>query len=95
MGNRGANDRDAPRLGYAAGTEPRINGRFINDPVLANSPYHHARYLYCRESWECEGAYDGQFRAQAYAKAYLSDGAVIRLPQGGGYATSRQAGIDC
>jgi hypothetical protein len=47
------------------------------------------------QSWECEGAYDGQFRAQAYAKAYLSDGAVIRFPQGGGYATSRRASIDC
>ena len=43
----------------------------------------------------CEGAYDGQFRAQAYAKAYLSNGAVLRFPAGGGYATSRQVSIDC
>jgi hypothetical protein len=47
------------------------------------------------QSLLCEGAYDGQFRAQAYAKAYFSDGAVIRLPQGGEYAASRQVGIDC
>jgi len=47
------------------------------------------------QSWECEGAYDGQFRAQAYAKAYLSNGAVIRFP-GSGYATSREpVSIDC
>jgi hypothetical protein len=47
------------------------------------------------QSWECEGAYYGQFRAQAYAKAYLSDGAVIRFPQGGGYTPSTQVGVDC
>jgi len=48
------------------------------------------------QSWECEGAYNGQFRAQAYAKAYLSDGAVIRFLEGSGYATSREpVGIDC
>jgi hypothetical protein len=41
-------------------------------------------------------AYDGEFRAQAYAKAYLSDGAVIRFPEGSGYATSREpVSIDC
>jgi hypothetical protein len=42
------------------------------------------------QSRECEGAYDGQFRAQAYAKAYLSNGAVIRFPGGNGYAASRE-----
>lgn len=48
------------------------------------------------QSWECEGAYDGQFRARAYAKAYLSNGAVIRFPEGSGYATSKEpVGIDC
>jgi hypothetical protein len=48
------------------------------------------------QSWECEGAYDGQFRAQAYAKAYLSNGAVIRFPARSEYATSREpVGIDC
>jgi hypothetical protein len=48
------------------------------------------------QRWECEGAYDGQFRAQAYAKAYLSNGAVIRFPEGSGYATSRESvSIDC
>ena len=48
------------------------------------------------QSWECEGAYDGEFRAQAYAKAYLSNGAVIRFPEGSGYATSREpVSIDC
>jgi hypothetical protein len=48
------------------------------------------------QSWECEGAYDGQFRAQAYAKAYLPGGAVIRFPQAGGYATSKEpVGINC
>jgi hypothetical protein len=47
------------------------------------------------QSLLCEGAYDGQFRAQAYAKAYFSDGAVVRFPQQGGYATSTQVGIDC
>jgi hypothetical protein len=41
-------------------------------------------------------AYDGQFRAQAYAKAYLSNGAVIRFPEGSGYGNSREpVGIDC
>jgi len=48
------------------------------------------------QSWECEGAYYGQFRAQAYAKAYLSNGAVGRFPEGSGYATSEEpVGIDC
>jgi hypothetical protein len=48
------------------------------------------------QSWECEGAYYGQFRAQAYAKAYLSNGAVIRFPEASGYATSREpVSIDC
>jgi hypothetical protein len=47
------------------------------------------------QSLPCEGAYDGQFRAQAYAKAYFSDGGVIRFPQGGGYAASTQVYIDC
>lgn len=48
------------------------------------------------QSWECEGAYDGEFRAQAYAKAYLANGAVIRFPEGSGYATSREpVSIDC
>jgi hypothetical protein len=48
------------------------------------------------QSWECEGAYDGQFRAQAYAKAYLSNDAVIRFPGGSGCATSREpVSIDC
>ena len=40
------------------------------------------------QSWECEGAYNGQFRAQAYAKADLADGTVIRFPEGSGYASS-------
>ena len=48
------------------------------------------------QSWQCEGAYDGQFRVRAYARTYLSNGAVIRFPEGGGYATSREpVGIDC
>jgi hypothetical protein len=51
--------------------------------------------FWSNQSLLCEGAYDGQFRAQAYAKAYFSDGAVIRFPQPSGYATSTQAGIDC
>ncbi len=52
--------------------------------------------FWSNQSLPCEGAYDGQFRAQAYAKAYLSNGAVLRFPAGGGgYATSRQVSIDC
>jgi hypothetical protein len=47
------------------------------------------------QSWLCEGAYDGQFRTQAYGKAYLSNGAVLRFPEGSGYATSGQVGVDC
>jgi hypothetical protein len=47
------------------------------------------------QSLLCEGAYDGQFRAQAYAKGYFLDGGVIRFPQGGGYAAGAQVGIDC
>ncbi len=48
------------------------------------------------QSWECQGAYYGQFRAQAYAKAYLSNGAVVRFPGGNEYATSREpVSIDC
>ncbi len=48
------------------------------------------------QSWLCEGAYYGQFRAQAHAKAYLSNGAVVRFPEGSGYATSEEpVGIDC
>lgn len=47
------------------------------------------------QSWLCEGAYDGQFRVQAYAKATLSNGAVLRFPEVSGYATGDQVGIDC
>jgi hypothetical protein len=59
-------------------------------------PGANATKFWNNQSWECEGAYDGQFRAQAYAKAYLSNGAVIRFPEGSGYATSIEpVSINC